>query len=503
MEVLIGAFLQKAVGRTFGISHAFDAFANINDVIEETFQPAQVLPDSPRNPEVDPFRRLFHDAGAKADKYPNTRIGTVSDLGSISDHRRYGSNPVTGHSTLSNADASDTAISGLDRRDQGLQFTKGPARIVPVHEDGESHPALLITRVFMAVYNDVKRVGDELLEKSHSLRVAQSNVTELEAELEVVKSAMDEPNSQFDTQQELEDIQSRLAKFQERQQRLPNEIAPLESKLQESIMQLQGLLEEAFETAPQPELFSEGIDEDQDEGPRYREESICDSIPSGYSEHTRHSLEQSPEELRRREAAKNVRETAWEVMDAQIAFDGRHEDYRRELDEFHRLQGTSEVNYTTTFFDQGDFKHVRGLTQRLREAEDQHEQAKTDAKALNIVVDPETGSVFNQNDGYRESQEANVVANVDRVRIEKWFSTVPSGEDPTAPRDILPFDVDPWEAKPIDITESISMVDFDEYAVSIKHWANHCSVIREEQPQAEADDRWMSQPASLSRRQSI
>lgn len=43
-----------------------------------------------------------------------------------------------------------------------------------------------------------------------------------------------------------------------------------------------------------------------------------------------------------------------------------------------------------------------------------------------------------------------------------------------------PLDLDEWNARPIEIMDSISAIDREEYVDEINDWKKHCRALREE-----------------------
>ena len=499
MEARLGAFLQKAVIATFGISYAIAEAERYHAGILEP------VPRSPEIPNIDDLRDAHNEVTSlQSSEYPHKRLRSTVNSNGIADKDEQ-------YSQYSETSARTETLDNVPVRslepDSESHLVDGLARVISVEEGGKDHLAILISRDMIFTYNEIKDTADKIAKKKIPIRIAERNASALKLELEEIEDTMDTPDDSEDRQHNLEDIQSRLLEIEERTSMLKLHLAPLESSLRESTNEFQSCLVEAFESAPQLETFlrqpqpnevegeeEEEVDEDEEQQRHYHHSeggSTVISVPSA-----------SSDQLRQEAAIKDVQMTSWDLMEAHAAFDGRHEDYHQELANYHQLIAMGEINYSKTEFDLMNFEHVQGLTQRLRHAEAEHERAKLDAKALKISVDPETGCVFD--DGYRESQEACLSAHVDRDRIEQWTSNILIDEDPMALREYRPIDFDPWEAVPVDIPDSVSCVDTEIYASHIKRWANHCNAVRREQPtNSEADNRWISERTPSNRRQSL
>ena len=119
-------------------------------------------------------------------------------------------------------------------------------------------------------------------------------------------------------------------------------------------------------------------------------------------------------------------------MDVAEHADGTLECSREEIDLYHVQQGAQ-------------------LTKNLREAEEEFERTRAQAKVLDILVDvvvptPET-------DGYRESQDPACAFRVlDRDHIQRWATGVADAES-------LPSQSPPsidWSARSVGISDSLS-----------------------------------------------
>jgi len=159
-----------------------------------------------------------------------------------------------------------------------------------------------------------------------------------------------------------------------------------------------------------------------------------------------------------------------------------------------------ETTYTRTDFDIDSIQYVQKLTTQLRDAESRYLIAKSQAKALGLSLDPYDDTVYN--DGYQESQEPSVVAQVDRGRIETWSSKVATAEDSNKD-DKTTVIIDEWDSKPVETTESCSVVDYQGYGGDIKVWQKHCDALRGRFIEPQPDDVWNLALVPMKRRRSI
>lgn len=509
MEARIGAFFQKA-SETFGLTHIVNKTNGLPSVASEQ---TPVLPDTPPTPNFDQLRVFpLENAIPENNVYPNKRKRpSLKSTDSGCQGSEY--DPLTPENegsqmsdVLVGTDEIPPELLGSEDSDHPSPFINGPSRVVSVNEGGKQCLAVLISEDFIVIYNEMKIANAEVTKKTGPLRQLEREVRELRMELDEVQDALNGTENQEDLdrmQHEAEDLQSNLRKVETETVSLKWQIMPFENNLRRSVNELQDVLGEAFEKEAQLEAFLPCVESDEDEEDESEEkQSEQHSVYSSTVASDHEDTPADPEEERRRAAIEDLHIKEWAMNEAQDKFDARREDYEQELANYHQLTAMGSISYTKTDFDLYDFKHVQGLTQQLRDAEEQYEIAKKEAEALNVPIESEYDEV--PDDGYRDSQEVALMATCDRSVIEKWWTTFSHTDDPAEPRIINPADADPWAAKPIDVSESLSVVDLQGFGDQIESWKNHCSTLREEQTEkGGAYDAWESDMPSLRRRCSI
>ncbi|GAB1732089.1 hypothetical protein NU195Hw_Modified_371t1 [Hortaea werneckii] len=158
-------------------------------------------------------------------------------------------------------------------------------------------------------------------------------------------------------------------------------------------------------------------------------------------------------------------------------FDDRDERFEREAwDRMERRAAGEEVE-SDLAFDHRQIQKTRELANRLTEAEDLVEAAKTHAVAMGVQIpasDIESGFVDDVEDGYRISSEAREAASVDRESIAKWMTEVPE-DDFEGMTDV---DLDDWDCRSVAISESGSMVAEGSDRRRIDKWRSMCEATR-------------------------
>ena len=125
---------------------------------------------------------------------------------------------------------------------------------------------------------------------------------------------------------------------------------------------------------------------------------------------------------------------------------------------------------------------MQKVTRALIDAEEAFDAAKTYAQAVGA-----TGSEYeptNHFGSYEErmtdSQMASYNASTDFGDIFRWMADVPEMGDFN---EFEPVEVDDWDAREIDQTDSISQIDFEEYRKPIDQWQYECALARGEGPE--------------------
>lgn len=168
-------------------------------------------------------------------------------------------------------------------------------------------------------------------------------------------------------------------------------------------------------------------------------------------------------------------------------FDDREERFEREAWERMERQAAGEKVESDLAFDHRQIRKTRELANRLTEAEDLVEAAKTHAVAMGVQIpasDIESGFVDDVDDGYRISSEAREAASVDRDSIAKWMTEVPEEDLEGIPEEdlegMIDFDLDDWDCRSVAISESGSMVAEGSDRRRIDKWRSMCETTRRE-----------------------
>lgn len=113
-------------------------------------------------------------------------------------------------------------------------------------------------------------------------------------------------------------------------------------------------------------------------------------------------------------------------------------------------------------------RHGRKITRALIEVEEAFDAAKAYAQAVGAAgSDCELNYYGNYDESMPESQMASYNALEDFSDIYTWMATVAESGDPNG---FEPVEVDDWDAKEVDQTDSISQFDLENYRKRIDQW---------------------------------
>ncbi|KXT09446.1 hypothetical protein AC579_5990 [Pseudocercospora musae] len=127
-------------------------------------------------------------------------------------------------------------------------------------------------------------------------------------------------------------------------------------------------------------------------------------------------------------------------------------------------------------FDLRWIQRYRELTHAVIEAEEGLAKAKAGATKAGFRIRLESqssGFSDRDDDGYRESWVAEVLSSIPRDAINAWLAVLPEDADPERKGDL---DADPWDARDIEICDSVSMVADGSRRRRIDRWQLACGL---------------------------
>ncbi|KAF2172226.1 hypothetical protein M409DRAFT_49950 [Zasmidium cellare ATCC 36951] len=190
------------------------------------------------------------------------------------------------------------------------------------------------------------------------------------------------------------------------------------------------------------------------------------------------------EESNKRKLLKTVWDAEDRVQQAQVAFDNRvHEQaYDQEVNYQAELAGEPTTYESLEHFDLHWVQVNQELTRELIEAEEAYSQAKAAALEASVQFQTDNQSSCFGDDfdgtGYPISQEVDVEGAVAWVtpKVDSWLANVPEDACSDCESSV---DVDDWDFKELDLSDSLSCVDYGSRRKRIDRWQRDCQVVKE------------------------
>ena len=392
---------------------------------------------------------------------------------------------------------------------QQPQFTEGPARFVVVNDGTKDCLALLVTEKFVAKSCDLYEDSHHLSGKQGPLQQVRREARNAEASMTLIKEALEVAESQEQADELRDDTEKRESALNKARQR-KDEVEKGAELLQSSVAASRAYTQWVVETAMRdinllgphrPLTPFAAADNEEDEDPNnvesqsYNGGEIQNAVED--AEVPRQQPVLSPNDAEVPVSSDEVstdedsiRQAAWEDYNdkletfhkVQAIFDDRQQAYETNLAKFQDGVKTGIYTMSRSEFDRNRVRHGQKITRALIDAEEAFDAAKAYAKAVGATgSDYEQTNCFgNYEESMPESQIASYVASKDFSDIYTWMVNVP---ETCESNDCEPVEVDDWDAKEIDHTDSISQIDFEEYRKPIDQWQYECALARGDGPE--------------------
>ena len=398
--------------------------------------------------------------------------------------------------------------------DQQPQCTDGPARFVIVNDGSRDCLALLVTETFITKSRDLYEDSHHLAGKQGPLQHVRRDARNAEESLDLVIDSLEVAESQEQAnkleviakqrESELIEARKRKSEIKKGTERLKSSIAASRAYTQwvlETAMEEANLLEphrpltpfmiadNEDDTSPS-ELYNQshnGHFTNEDEAQETTQDEYC----SRQEQHARPNDVEPPATSGDVLASDySIRQAAWDDYNdkletfhkIQAIFDDRHEAYEANLAKYQDGVKNGIYQMSRSDFDRNRIRHGQKITRALIDAEEAVDAAKTYAQAVGAMGSEygPTNCLGNYEESMPDSQMASYNASTDFSHIYSWMVDVPEmGECD----EFEPVDVDDWDAKEMDQTDSISQIDFEEYRKPIDRWQYECALTRGEGPE--------------------
>ena len=381
------------------------------------------------------------------------------------------------------------------------QFTEGPSRFV-LAKDGSRHcVALLVNEEFLAKLRHLLQEDRDLSVLDRPLDLAKMDCKKIERSMQDAQKALETAESEEqaeDYQNFMEEQTLELSNIQRWKDELEKERGRIKGNLEQSRNHTQWVLETAMRKAdllgpekPLPAILLQAerpIDAEEEVEAIQHPVPARSSVASVTSDHS--EVEVSQEELQHREAYEEFIERSQYLDEVQEKFDGQGGLYRENLAEYHEMVAAGTTNMSRSDFDRCKVQYGQQLTRALIDAEEEFEEARERAQALGAIAS-DYGQEFYYGAEYEESWPENKVADFnasyDWSFVEGWMNNIP---DSTDQEDADSVEIDEWDAEEVDVEDSISNIDCEDYRQDIDRYRRICARLEDPCPEA----RWLGQP---------
>ena len=210
-----------------------------------------------------------------------------------------------------------------------------------------------------------------------------------------------------------------------------------------------------------------------------------------------HELRRSPQGAARRVAREKVEDCARYYFRGQAQFDDQQRHYEDNLAKYKRGVSDGEFTFPRSEFDRQMVVYSRDLTGALIDAEAAFENAREQARALHATDSTAGLSYYGSHCETSFSSPVEHLASYNTMHdwsfVKAWRSNVGAGEG-----NVQPADVDEWDARTVEISDSLSAIDNERYARQVVRWQAHCSEL-----DVPSETRWAVDRETLTRRRSL
>lgn len=393
------------------------------------------------------------------------------------------------------------------------QFTEGPSRFVLAKDGSRECVALLVNEGFIAKLQDLFNENRDLRLLDGPLRRAEQETREIERSMQRAQEYLETAGSNEradECRKTIEKVGPELLKTRQWRDELEHEYELIKGNHELSTNHTQWVLETAMREAnlhgPEKPLPAILVRQEEIGSTEYETEVVEDKSevlehtssptvsPMGSVAPDQSELLVSHEELERQAAWDHFsqREQALDVVQAK--FDNQRQNYQDNLTKYLQKMENGATGMSRSAFDRRSVQYGQQLTRALIDAEEAFEEAREQAQALG-AISSDYGHEFYYGAEYEESWPENKIAEYNASQdwsfIEGWMDDIPP-TDTTNQADVVEsvVDIDEWDAEEVDVNDSISVIDCEEYRQDIDRYRRICARLEDPCPEA----RWLGQP---------
>ena len=363
-------------------------------------------------------------------------------------------------------------------------FTDGPARFTMANDGYKDCIALLGPETFIVRLADLFDWNRKISAMEGPRYHTRMDTRNLEASLHNIQISLEAAETQESAdalrrqialqEKDLQAIRRRLEQLEEAYGSAELELGRARNHTQyvlESAMEAAHLLKrpKSAESQKAPSLASAVDHGDNDDNAGRSAELVRqESVNSN----TQTERTESPEELARQEVLERLDESWYEYARAQAQFDNRKDLYDQNLAEYQRRAARKECFLSRSEFDRQAVAWGQQLTGALIYAEAVFDQAQEDARAMKATRSTiDEASCHGSNLSVLDELEADD-ASEKRKAIDAWAANVVGSSESSGD-----VEVDDWDTGPVEIWDSVSVVDYGTYGKQIVRWQDVCASI--------------------------
>jgi hypothetical protein len=390
-----------------------------------------------------------------------------------------------------------------DLQDPALEppvCTEGYLRFTTVSDGSKDCMALLVTRSFVDRVTDISEQNQGLSEMKKHIDLLETDAEYLELSTVRLQRSVgvakgQEASEELNTAFKKETL--KLDKVTEQLRKLKSAYHLVERRVEQSRQDTHHVLAKVMEAAnlsrptqPAPtfDMLKHNNGDDGIQSPPW-----SDSSPSVYDYEPRGT----PEEMIRHAARMKLDECARFYYRGQAQFDDQKRHYEQNLAWYKQGVDEGAFTHSRSEFDRRAVVYGQELTGALIDAEAAFENAREEARALHATDSTAGLSYYGSHCETSFSPPVEHLASYNTMHdwsfVKGWRSNVAAGE-----RSGQAADVDEWDARTVEISDSLSAIDNERYARQIVRWQAHCSEL-----EVPSETRWAVDRETLTRRRSL
>ena len=379
-------------------------------------------------------------------------------------------------------------------------FTSGASRFVLAKEGSEECVALLVNETFLDKLRDLFQQNRDVDALDGPLCHAEMDVKNIECSVQRAQCSLEAAETQEEAQgyrDLIEKKTSELVKIRHRRDQLEKERSLVKGSLEFSRNHTQWVLETAMREAdllgpekPLPGILLRHRETEFTEEVEVPEHVMPTQIPAESVATDHEDVEASEEEVQRQEAYDDFMDRSQLLDTVQADFDDRQQTYRENLAQYLQKVEAGTSKMSRSEFDRRSLQYGQQITRALIDAEEAFEQARELALDLG-AIGSDYGHEFYYGAEYEESWPENQIAEYNASQdwsfIENWMDNIP---DSTSQADLDSVEIDDWDAEEVEVNDSISMIDCEDYRQGIDRYRRICARLEDPCPEV----RFLGQP---------